>query len=131
MMKHPRGGALGLSLVLLAALAACDQRAGDDVQARQTQFPGQVSAGGGTSGEVIARSAGGPSTAGPSGTPGIPQGSEGNVGGAALGGTVGKSTELGGSGEKSPEQAREGTPASAPEPGLSTAPPAPPGTASR
>jgi hypothetical protein len=55
----------------------------------QTRFPGQVSAGGGTSGQVLARS-GRPVTdatyAG--GTPGIAGGSGGTTGGAATGGTV-------------------------------------------
>jgi hypothetical protein len=54
-----------------------------------TKFPGQVSAGGGTSGQVLARS-GLPKTdatyAG--GTPGIAGGSGGTTSGAATGGTV-------------------------------------------
>lgn len=130
MSKRIRLGAASLALVLTAGLAACgNQRAGDDVRADQTKFPGQVSAGGGTSGEVIARGMKEPVVVGPSGTPGIPQGSEGNVGGAALGGTVPKETEIGGSGAKTPEQARKPEPAREPE--LSTAPPAPPGAASR
>lgn len=133
--KPNRTVAWSLALALVAGLAACgSQRAGDDVQADQTKFPGQVSAGGGTSGEVIARGmqasgAAAPATPAPSGTPGTPQGAEGNVGGAELGGTVPKETELGGSGEKTPEQASKPPPATEPE--LSTAPPAPEGAASR
>jgi hypothetical protein len=110
-------------LCLLSLLSAC-QRDGD-ANVRKTAFPGQVSAGGGTSGEAIARAKTGnagtgsaltaaepgtppapgtpaaatpaapaPSSAPvakeqmPSGTPGIPQGNEGNTGGAALGGTT-------------------------------------------
>jgi hypothetical protein len=55
----------------------------------QTKFPGQVTAGGGSSGEVMARTAR-PETdatyAG--GTPGIAGGSGGNTGGAETGGTT-------------------------------------------
>lgn len=77
--------------VLLAALlaAGCDRGPKTEDGVVQTKFPGQVSAGGGTSGEVMAQ-AGGKQTAPPAGTPGIPQGAGGNVGGAALGGTMPK-----------------------------------------
>jgi hypothetical protein len=80
----------GWVILLLASLlaAGCGPRGPaveDGVQ--QTKFPGMVSAGGGTSGEVIAR-ASSKQTAPPAGTPGIPQGAEGNTGGTAPGGTV-------------------------------------------
>ncbi|WP_066331515.1 hypothetical protein [Azohydromonas lata] len=94
---HRRAGvALALSAALLAA--ACGPRGpGKEDGVVQTKFPGMVSAGGGTSGEVIARTAGGQQAAPPAGTPGIPQGAEGNTGGTAPGGTVAK-TEAGNSG---------------------------------
>ena len=81
--------ALGL-LAACAALAGCDRGHGNPKEGViQTKFPGQVTAGGGTSGEVIARSPK-PTTnaAYAGGTPGIAGGSGGTTGGAALGGTV-------------------------------------------
>ena len=78
-----------LSLALLTTVAGCGNR--DREQAvNQTGFPGQITAGGGTSGEVMSRSAQATTEGGNArGTPGIPQGSEGNVGGTAMGGTTG------------------------------------------
>jgi len=76
-----------LSLVLLAAVAGCGNR--DREQSiNQTGFPGQVSAGGGSSGEVMNRTTHATEGGNARGTPGIPQGSEGNVGGTAMGGTT-------------------------------------------
>jgi hypothetical protein len=77
----------------------------------QTRFPGQVSAGGGTSGEVIAR-ASRPVTdatyAG--GTPGIAGGSGGNTSGAATAGTVQESGQGPSRGTSQPDSAgRPGT----------------------
>lgn len=82
--------ALAAATVCCALLTAC-QRA--DTPAThgviQTGYPGQMTAGGGSSGEVMARTAR-PETdatyAG--GTPGIAGGSGGNTGGAETGGTV-------------------------------------------
>lgn len=76
---------------VLALVAGCEPRHGTQIRdgVVQTKFPGQVSAGGGTSGDVIAQ-AGGKVTAAPAGTPGIPKGAEGNVGGAAMGGVSGE-----------------------------------------
>lgn len=72
---------------LLLAATGCG-RHGDAAQ-EQTRFPGMVTAGGGTSGQVMAAN-GGPKTdatyAG--GTPGIAGGSGGNTAGAAVGGNV-------------------------------------------
>lgn len=83
-------GAALAALVALWGAAGCGPREpGRENGVQQTQFPGQVSAGGGTSGEVIAR-VGGKPAAGPAGTPGIPQGAEGNTGGTAPGGTMPK-----------------------------------------
>jgi hypothetical protein len=78
-------------LLAVLALAACN-RGADLSNVQQTKAPGHISAGGHTSGDVIAASpqpqtAG---TSGPAGTPGIPQGSEGNTGGAAIGGAQGQ-----------------------------------------
>jgi len=53
----------------------------------QTQLPGQFTAGGGTSGQVIARTGAATATQ-PAGTPGIPQGAGGNPGGTAMGGST-------------------------------------------
>lgn len=110
-----------LSLLAALALSACDSASEGPRDTPQTKFPGQVSAGGGTGGEVMARNgtlqakadaqaspvmaspqavkpaneaaAGTGSAAGtgaekPSGTPGIPGGSEGNVSGTEMGGTT-------------------------------------------
>jgi len=78
------------ALVLLLAAGGCSKH-GDEAQ-RQTKFPGMVTAGGGTSGQVMAAN-GGPKTDGSyaGGTPGIAGGSGGNTGGAATGGTVSES----------------------------------------
>jgi hypothetical protein len=72
---------------LLLSTAGCKQH-GDNAM-RETKFPGMVSAGGGTSGQVMARN-GAPKTdatyAG--GTPGIAGGAGGNNAGAGMGGTT-------------------------------------------
>jgi hypothetical protein len=80
-----------LGLLLPVFLVACDREDGavSDTGIQQSRFPGQVSAGGGTSGEVMARNKGVADTPDPSGTPGIPQGAGGNTSGAAMGGTTG------------------------------------------
>jgi colicin import membrane protein len=74
----------GLALLL----AACgDARRHDGVE--QTKAPGHLAAGGLSSGDVMAASAGRSKVEpGPAGTPGIPQGAGGNTSGAALGGTT-------------------------------------------
>jgi hypothetical protein len=77
----------GAAAVLVLSAAGCKQH-GDNAM-RETKFPGMVSAGGGTSGQVMAAHTG-PKTdatyAG--GTPGIAGGAGGNTAGAATGGTV-------------------------------------------
>lgn len=80
-------------LLLLALLAGCHHRDGTEAPVKdgvgQTLFPGMVTAGGHTSGEVFARtSKAGAVEPGPAGTPGIPKGAEGNVGGTNLGATA-------------------------------------------
>ncbi|MDB5747401.1 MAG: hypothetical protein JWP72_2249 [Massilia sp.] len=80
-------------VISCAMLAGCDRghtNARDGVQ--QTKFPGQVTAGGLTSGQVMARSSKPETNAAyAGGTPGIAGGSGGTTGGAALGGTVAES----------------------------------------
>lgn len=85
--------------MLLAAsavfLAGCGRDAASNDRMLQTGFPGMVAAGGHTSGEVMAaNSPGADVNRGPAGTPGIPGGSEGNTGGAAMGGSVPKTTDI-------------------------------------
>jgi hypothetical protein len=76
----------GAAALLLSA-SGCKQHGDDAI--RETKFPGMVTAGGGTSGQVMARN-GGPKTdatyAG--GTPGIAGGAGGNTAGAGTGGTT-------------------------------------------
>lgn len=74
-------------LVLLLLAAGCSRQG--DAALRETKFPGMVTAGGGTSGQVMARNDK-PKTdatyAG--GTPGHAGGAGGNTGGAELGGST-------------------------------------------
>jgi hypothetical protein len=87
-------GRFALSLAILAGATACGKtdgpapNTGVSPNLLQTRFPGQVTAGGGTSGEVLARS--GTTVDGnyAGGTPGIAGGAGGNTGGAETGGTV-------------------------------------------
>lgn len=97
-------------LVVSAALvvaSACTRDEPADAGIRKTGFPGMVTAGGGTSGEVIARS-GKPVTDGSyaGGTPGIAGGAGGTTGGTATGGTVQESGQ-GPSGNTAPPAARQ------------------------
>ncbi|HZX26215.1 MAG TPA: hypothetical protein VFF16_04050 [Telluria sp.] len=92
-------------LMLALLLAACHRDGASD-GVRQTRFPGQVTAGGGTSGEVLASSskkATDSSYAG--GTPFHGGGMGGNVGGAKMGGTVTESGH-GPSGDTKPPAAK-------------------------
>ncbi|MDB5900637.1 MAG: hypothetical protein JWP41_4239, partial [Ramlibacter sp.] len=103
-----------LALLLVASLSACD-RNGHDVKGgiEQTRFPGSVTAGGPTSGQVMAAHA--PAAAvqpGPAGTPGIPRGAEGNTGGTAMGGTTPSAPAAGATGPTGPASA-SAAPASA------------------
>ena len=82
-----------LALGVLAAcmtLAGCDRgHANPKDGVIQTKFPGQVTSGGGTSGEVIARTAKPVTDATyAGGTPGIAGGAGGNTSGAETGGTT-------------------------------------------
>jgi colicin import membrane protein len=79
-----------LAAILLAALAGCDRRNAPPIVdgVRQTGLPGHVTAGGGTSGAVLATAPAKPADRGPAGTPGIPLGSEGNTAGTELGAAV-------------------------------------------
>jgi hypothetical protein len=81
---------LTIAAVACAMLAGCDRGHTDAKEGViQTKFPGQVTAGGLSSGQIMARSAKPETNAAYSGgTPGIAGGSGGNTAGAALGGTV-------------------------------------------
>jgi hypothetical protein len=82
----------GFSLMLLTGLAACD-RNDPTRNVNQTKFPGQVTAGGGTGGEIMARTKHDTTVSKPvAGTPGIPQGSGGTTGGANTVGSSGAVT---------------------------------------
>ena len=112
-----------LAMVALLALAACDGGTPRPAaqEGQNTGFPGSVTAGGGTSGEVLARSKTATGvTPKEAGTPGIPQGAGGTVGGTQLGGTQGSSS-IGGTGEKTQEQASK----AAPQSSTNNAPPSP------
>jgi hypothetical protein len=114
-----------VALALPLALGGCeggrDAPEAPGTAAVQTGAAGTITAGGGTSGEVIAASkAQGPAPR-EEGTPGIPRGAEGNVGGTQLGGTVDHETSMSGSGEKTPAQAAKG----APQKPVESAPPSP------
>lgn len=90
---------------LTALISACSPGDGTYAQ-RQTRFPGMVTAGGGTSGEVIARSSK-PVTDGSyaGGTPFHAGGVGGNTGGAATAGAVSES-DHGPSGKTAPPAAK-------------------------
>lgn len=85
-----------VSILALGVVAACLGLAGCDRGHAnpkdgviQTKFPGQVTAGGLTSGQIMARSSKPETNAAyAGGTPGIAGGSGGTTGGAAMGGTV-------------------------------------------
>lgn len=99
--------------LLAAAAVGAGCRGGEPDQALpQTGFPGQVTAGGHTSGELLARNSRDGGSNGAQGTPGIPGGSGGNTGGAAMGGdgNSGESGKAGGSGggERSGESGESG-----------------------
>ncbi|ALK97868.1 hypothetical protein AB595_16115 [Massilia sp. WF1] len=75
------------TVALLLAAAACT-RHGDQAM-RETKFPGMVTAGGGTSGQVMARNDKRKTDATyAGGTPGIAGGAGGNTAGAGTGGSV-------------------------------------------
>src|SRR5690606_25215807 len=77
-----------LPALAVFVLAACGP---DEPQVMENAFPGQVSAGGATSGEIVASAKSSdtkPGSEGPEGTPGIPQGSGGTTSGPNMGGTT-------------------------------------------
>lgn len=89
--------------VLAMLLGACGARDAGSSTVRQTGFPGQLTAGGGTSGDVFKRNSR-PKTAGETtgGTPFHAGGAEGNTGGTATAGTV-QETGQGPSGKQPPQ----------------------------
>jgi len=95
---------LAISLGMSLMLGACSDSSSSKDGITQTGFPGQFTAGGATSGEVMSRATRVASGGQPSGTPGIPQGSEGNTGGAAMGGTTGGTSPPGGAQGNGKEQ---------------------------
>lgn len=97
------GGVCGL----LLASAGCHRENTDAATGvRQTHFPGMVTAGGGTSGEILAKNAK-PVTDGTyaGGTPGHAGGAGGNTGGAATAGHVQESGQGPSSGTSQPAAA--------------------------
>jgi hypothetical protein len=93
---------------LLAGASGCSDRGKArlaDAGVRKTGFPGQVTAGGGTSGEVLARAGAARDSSYAGGTPGIAGGSGGTTGGTATAGTVEESGH-GPSGNTAPPAAR-------------------------
>ena len=112
------------SLAALVLLAGCDRnRAAHVAGIEQTKFPGQVTAGGGTSGEILENNKR-PTTdatyAG--GTPGIAGGSGGTTGGAATAGTVRETGQGPDKGVTNPGGSSQGTQL----PSGDNPPPAPP-----
>ena len=77
-----------LPTLLIGVVACSNRNETATAGAKQTHFPGQVTAGGGTSGEVMGRA--GQVTEGSyaGGTPGIAGGSGGTTGGPATAGTA-------------------------------------------
>jgi hypothetical protein len=101
---------------LLLATAGCDHNAVGAGGVIQTKFPGQVTSGGGTSGQVLARNAK-PVTDGAyaGGHPGMAGGAGGTTGGAATAGTVQESGHGPSSGASQP--ASVGQAGTTPQPG--------------
>lgn len=81
---------ISCSLAALVLLGGCERnRVANVAGIEQTKFPGQVTAGGGTSGEILEKNKRPTTDASyAGGTPGIAGGSGGTTGGAAMGGTV-------------------------------------------
>jgi hypothetical protein len=86
--KQANKAAIGAAVAALMLVAAGCKQHGDANQ-QQTHFPGMITAGGHTSGQVMAANGGGKTNgtyAG--GTPGIAGGAGGNSSGAGIGGTT-------------------------------------------
>lgn len=101
---------LTVGALACAMLAGCDRGyTSATAGIEQTKFPGQVTAGGLTSGQIMARSAKPETNAAYSGgTPGIAGGSGGNTAGAALGGTVAETGQGPSQGATPPSGAAQG-----------------------
>lgn len=105
-------GAMAAPLLLALLLAGgCDRGGPPSVDnVVQTKYPGQVSAGGATSGTIVARTAKPVTDATyAGGTPGIAGGSGGTTSGAETGGTVRETGQGPSSGVTPPSGAQEGT----------------------
>jgi hypothetical protein len=97
----------GAACAALLASSGCNRdRVDSATGVNQTKFPGEVTAGGGSSGQVLARSSK-PVTEGTyaGGTPGIAGGAGGTTGGAATPGTVQESGQGPSSGTSQPASA--------------------------
>jgi hypothetical protein len=104
------------ALALLASTAGCDRNHVGAGEVIQTKFPGQVTSGGGTSGQVLTRNAKPVTDATyAGGHPGMAGGAEGNTGGAATAGTVQESGQGPSRGVTQPASA--GQPGATPQPG--------------
>lgn len=116
----------GAACAALLVSSGCNRDRGDSATGvRQTRFPGQVSAGGGTSGQVIARSSK-PVAEGTyaGGTPGMAGGAGGTSGGTATPGTFQESGHGPSQGTSQPSSV--GRPGATLQPGEHpTPPPAP------
>ena len=87
-MKYPHAVHASTSALACAMLLmACSDEGSPSGTIRQTGFPGQVTAGGTSSGEVMSHIQNTVEQM-PAGTPGIPEGSGGTTGGAAMGAAV-------------------------------------------
>ena len=108
-MKAPKLLLCGLAAGVALLAAGCNRHENAADGVIQTKFPGQVTAGGGSSGQVLARSPKPETNAAYSGgTPGIAGGSGGTTGGAALGGTVVESGHGPNQGATTPASAGQG-----------------------
>lgn len=112
--RGPRVRRAMVAALSIGALSACHQPTPTEpessaVSVLETGFPGQVTAGGHTSGEVMAAAGEFQQQGNDQGTPGIPQGSGGNTGGAELGHTQQGDSSLAGDGQKTAAQSTSDT----------------------
>lgn len=100
-----------IALTCTMMLTACSDERPQPGTIRQTGFPGQVTAGGTSSGELMSRIDNTVAQM-PAGTPGIPEGSGGSTGGAAMGATVQSQAAAGNGGSNPPPTPSQAAPAS-------------------
>ena len=110
MKRHSLLTPCALAAIVLLAAGCSRNTAPASDGVIQTKFPGQVTAGGGTSGEIIARTARPVTDATyAGGTPGIAGGAGGNTSGAAIGGATRETGQGPTSGVTPPSGAMQGT----------------------